>query len=136
MTTIYIYALADPGEPSVVRYIGQSAEPERRLMSHMNECAEPNQSARARWLRTLKAIGKHPLVTILDAIDWVGGMNPANDLERVWIARYAPARRLVNTWMNPYQEPVPEGELTVSGAPNLRYLKRQQALRRSIEAAS
>jgi hypothetical protein len=90
---VFIYTLADPAEPDRIRYIGQSADPSRRLRSHVCEARSGRKSHRASWLCQLLARECLPVLGILEeatADNWV-------EREQHWIAHFrAAGYRLVN----------------------------------------
>lgn len=67
--TIYIYALCDPQAPDVPRYIGQSYNPYQRLIAHWGSLDPHDRTARAQWIRELKAVGRRPVLMILAEAD-------------------------------------------------------------------
>lgn len=78
-----IYALRCPvsGE---VRYIGQSADPRRRLRHHLVEVGKHPHLAKSQWIAGLVSVGLQPE---LEVLEWV----PAGDAvaaERRWIAEF------------------------------------------------
>jgi hypothetical protein len=64
-----IYALVDPREPSVWRYIGRSFRPECRRFEHMHQSRLMRRSAtgKERWIRNLSSVGLLPSVVVLEA---------------------------------------------------------------------
>ena len=56
MKPVTIYALVDPREPNVYRYIGQTTFPERRLLSHLVG-SENGRGSKNEWIRFLRSEG-------------------------------------------------------------------------------
>ena len=63
----YIYGLLCPVS-NVIRYVGKSDDPYRRLREHMESC-ERNSHHAARWLAGLKRKSVRPAVVVLAEID-------------------------------------------------------------------
>jgi hypothetical protein len=101
VSLVYIYGLTDPDAPEVIRYIGQSIDPQARLKGHLSEGRSTVQSARAVWIRQLMVNGKEPLLHILATADEL----TAEQTEREHIALHAGNGRLVNTSHNGHQKP-------------------------------
>ena len=79
----YIYALVDP-RTQIVRYIGKSDRPKRRLSSHLSKQGLADKTYRAYWLRSLVSSGFKPEMICLQAVslkDWEGA-------EKYWIHYY------------------------------------------------
>lgn len=80
---VFIYALYDPRDISVVRYIGKTSDPIRRLSDHMRETGT---TRKCNWLAQLKSLGLLPIMEVVEGIldsndeDW-------QERERYWIAR-------------------------------------------------
>lgn len=85
----YIYALLDP-DTEVVRYVGKSDNPERRLLRHLG-FYEKKETHKTRWLRKLVNEGKRPLLKILEEVS----IEEWGDKERYWISMYK--ENLTNT---------------------------------------
>lgn len=78
---VWIYALACP-RTGLVRYVGQSADPERRLNSHLSNFA----AVRVReWVAALRADGTAPKLMTLHLV--LPGEN-ADDCERRYINHF------------------------------------------------
>lgn len=88
LRTEYIYALCEP-DTNVIRYIGKSTNPRRRLLNHMNDNGKCH---RTNWLQSLKRRGKVPGLMIIERIEIFkedDGSVPQWDWqwsERYWIA--------------------------------------------------
>lgn len=94
--TIAIYALCEPGDPLVVRYVGQTARGLAvRLDDHLKEArGRRRHTHREAWLRALLAAGIVPAIVQIDA---AATRDEANAKERAAIARHRAAGcRLVN----------------------------------------
>jgi len=64
---IFLYALSDP-TTNMVRYIGQSKNPEQRLRrSHLYK--KENNSVKFNWIQSLRRSGLIPLLTVLHEVD-------------------------------------------------------------------
>lgn len=79
---IYIYGLVCP-DAGVVRYIGKSINPDKRLIAHITAAVRKNYDHHtARWIRKLAKSGKRPELSILQVVqkgeDW-------RSIERAWI---------------------------------------------------
>lgn len=63
-----IYALVDPREPSVWRYIGHSFRPECRRFEHMHQSRLMLRGAtgKEQWIRNLSSVGLPPSVVVLE----------------------------------------------------------------------
>jgi hypothetical protein len=63
-----IYALVDPREPSVWRYIGRSFRPERRRFQHVHQSrrSRPGATGVERWIRKLSCVGLLPCTVVLE----------------------------------------------------------------------
>jgi hypothetical protein len=81
-----IYALIDPREPSIWRYIGRSFRPDRRRFQHMHQsrCVPHSTTQKARWIRRLSSAGLPPSVLVLES-----GipLRDARAREQFWIRR-------------------------------------------------
>jgi predicted GIY-YIG superfamily endonuclease len=62
MTEYVVYALYDPREPDHIRYIGFTADPDRRLIQHLKE---NSASYKSRWVQKLLRNGHQPHLVIL-----------------------------------------------------------------------
>src|SRR3569833_2024930 len=79
-----VYALVDPREPSVWRYIGRSFHPESRRLQHLHQSRRLRQGAtrKERWIRELSSAGLLPSAVVLE-----GGISlrDARVREQLWI---------------------------------------------------
>lgn len=64
ITTTFIYALTCP-DSGIVRYIGKSNNPSKRLYSHMTDGRKNHRHC---WLMGLKNKNKLPIVEIIDEV--------------------------------------------------------------------
>jgi hypothetical protein len=83
-STIWIYSLSDPRFPGIVRYVGQSKNPTKRLRSHVQDARGEPGNHRRYWLRTLIEAGVKPALTLIEECSeeaW-------QIRERHWIAYY------------------------------------------------
>lgn len=64
MRTTFIYALKDP-DTNLIRYIGKSDDPEKRLSVHL--CCK-GRNHRVNWVRSLTKAGMSPVLEILDEV--------------------------------------------------------------------
>lgn len=80
---IFIYALRDPRD-NVVRYVGSTANPRRRLNGHCCIGSAGSKAKRA-WVAELAATGLRPSMEILEATTGTG----YSEAESAWIACYA-----------------------------------------------
>jgi hypothetical protein len=68
----HIYVLVDP-RSGKERYVGASADPERRLEAHVREARGPCETAKCQWIRELDRAGLRPevrRVTSTPAQEW------------------------------------------------------------------
>ncbi|MEY9999117.1 hypothetical protein ABIA18_000915 [Sinorhizobium fredii] len=79
-----IYALVDPREPSVWRYIGRSFHPERRRSEHIHQSRGVQHGAAGKelWIRNLSLIGLLPSMVVLERDIQ---LRHANTREQFWI---------------------------------------------------
>lgn len=77
--TVYIYTLSDP-DASKVMYVGQTTVLSKRLYGHVNS-SKKNASRKDRWIQSLLAQGKNPLMTIVDECE----ESTATEIEEYWI---------------------------------------------------
>lgn len=80
---VTFYALRDPRD-NRVRWVGQTTNEKGRLAAHMN----PNladTSARAQWIRSLRADGLRPVMERLERCSLVPPGNPG-ERERHWMS--------------------------------------------------
>lgn len=90
---VYIYRLLDPLQENAVRYIGQSARPERRLTEHISRANCGDRGYLYNWLRKVLAAGAQPILEIVEEAT----VETFAERERHWIADYrSQGCRLVN----------------------------------------
>lgn len=80
---VFIYGLADP-ESTLVRYVGKSRDPRKRLLVHISDAKCGDKFALHNWIRQLIEKGLAPSLIILEESsqsDW-------NDAEQKWIKYY------------------------------------------------
>jgi hypothetical protein len=58
----YIYGLVDPAEPTRVRYVGRTGDPQGRLSVHCTTKGTPTYP----WARSVIELGRRPQLLILD----------------------------------------------------------------------
>lgn len=62
----YIYALINPLEPNIIRYVGKSDKPRERIKTHIYECKKPKQNTyKNNWIKSLLAKNIKPEMVIL-----------------------------------------------------------------------
>lgn len=88
--TIYIYTLTCPIE-NEVRYVGQSANAEKRLMGHLNK--KDSNLAKAVWIRAISEMRVKPILSILDTCH---NKKDAYASERTFISQYSQVSFLFN----------------------------------------
>lgn len=101
-----VYGLVDPEDRAHrIRYVGCTLHAEsylpHRLACHVQDAKRGSTSPRARWIRSLLALGRRPAIVALearpDACDAVEDSRAASDAERRWIASMgANGRDLLN----------------------------------------
>ena len=79
----FIYVLRDP-RTNEIRYVGKAADPARRLRAHCYGVRRQAHRYTARWIRSLKALGLKPSMTVIDA----GNGDGHGAAERAWIAEF------------------------------------------------
>lgn len=81
-----IYALVDPREPSVWRYIGRSFRPQCRRLQHTHQSRRVLRgiTAKERWIKSLLSAGLLPSALILE--DGIL-LRDARAREQLWIRR-------------------------------------------------
>lgn len=68
VSTVFLYTLEDPRSPGMVRYIGKTSSPVRRLRSHVSVCSSPSPSHKNSWISGLIASGVTPKMEILEEV--------------------------------------------------------------------
>lgn len=67
----YIYALADPRTPDVIRYVGKANKPKVRYGFHVRLIDAPKHDThKARWIRGLVKAGLMPVMQIIDCVTY------------------------------------------------------------------
>ena len=80
-----VYTLVDPREPGVVRYVGVTNEPDRRLREHRNRALSGEDRTHCgRWKRKLLTAGFMPVLTVLESGQGVGW----EEAEARWVAHF------------------------------------------------
>lgn len=79
----YIYVLYDPREPEVIRYVGWTTNPKRRLVAHIRE-AKVNKTYCQRWKQSLLKVGVVPEMKVMES----GFGSTYKDAEVRWISYY------------------------------------------------
>lgn len=67
MKKTFIYALKDP-VTGLIRYIGKSDAPKKRLCRHLNGAKTGEKCHRSDWLRYLQSKNQKPLIEIVDEV--------------------------------------------------------------------
>ena len=62
----YIYALVDPRDDTI-RYVGETADPEKRLMRHI---MRSKTACMREWIGELRAVDKAPRMRIVEVLDY------------------------------------------------------------------
>lgn len=106
---IYIYALTDPREPLVVRYVGQSSNLGNRFATHYRG-GDPQTKA---WVKDIIRQGFAPTISLLEETDDFNATN----CERKWINHYR------ETVLNIKAESVKDFEFRVSPIISLREME-------------
>lgn len=78
----YIYALYDPRDPLIVRYIGKAQDVDGRLRGHIKEAQDRVGYSlhRLNWIRYLLKAGVQPQVRVIEAVNKNWALR-----ERYWI---------------------------------------------------
>lgn len=87
-----IYALVDPREPDVVRYVGQTTRPAERLREHA-ERKNLGRADKEEWLDALAAAGVTPQMVELDRLPADAPRFQRDHYEAVWTFYFARERR-------------------------------------------
>ena len=83
--TTYIYTMADPLTPGVIRYVGKTTQAlNRRLSMH---CRDKAKSHKASWVMFLAKSGRKPVITEIEVVVSTD-QRAASDAEKKWIAHY------------------------------------------------
>ncbi len=81
----FVYTLHDPREPDVVRYVGWTTDPKRRLKAHVRDARSGRDVTRCGcWKKSLLTVGLLPVLTVIDS--GVGGGYGASEMR--WVAHF------------------------------------------------
>jgi hypothetical protein len=81
----FVYTLHDPFEPEVVRYVGWTTDPKRRLKTHLRDARTGrDQTHCGNWKRSVFALGVSPVMTIVES----GTGGGYGEAEMRWVAHY------------------------------------------------
>lgn len=83
MKQYYIYALVDPRCPEIIRYVGQTYNPQKRLKQHI-DYSKKNKTRRDKWIQSLIKNDIAPKMILLEITD----ENNSNEREIYWINNY------------------------------------------------
>jgi len=90
-----VYALFDPRDPEVVRYVGLTCDPPQRLTEHIDGAKGSRwgseNAAKNAWIAGLLADGVLPEMRILEVIsgtDWIEVKAEGSSRETYWISFY------------------------------------------------
>lgn len=84
-----VYALVDPLQPTVARYIGSSTHIVKRLADHARGYVPRSADGPKRaWLAKLKAEGRKPVAIVLERLDAPKASATMHAAERHWIERF------------------------------------------------
>lgn len=89
----YIYALQDP-DSNQVMYVGKTINPKNRFYGHIYD---KEDSPKHRWLQSLKAKGKKPLMTVIDEC----APSEVLMIEDEWIRAYSMLNPYLTNKANP-----------------------------------
>jgi hypothetical protein len=99
MSTVYVYALAEP-DTGEIRYIGLTEGLAYRFKHHMSNTELSKKNPRALWLRSLRDAGMEPRMIVLETLHDMGFWF-ALPVEKAWIKFYcAQGANLTNTIHN------------------------------------
>ena len=76
----FVYGLWEP-DGNIIRYVGFSRDPKRRLRDHLTVSSDKSNTRRRNWLRSLVARGERPVMRVLEA----STTERVADAERAWI---------------------------------------------------
>lgn len=83
---IHIYALSNPDDISDVKYIGQTTNPSKRLLSHIRQAKEKNYSlGKNEWIGECIKKNKQPIIS---SIDFSDNRIEASVLEMQYVAMF------------------------------------------------
>lgn len=81
----FIYTLHDPRAPDVVRYVGWTTDPKRRLKTHIRDARTGKDNTRCGdWKRLLLSAGILPVMTVIET--GLGGGHDAAEMR--WVKHY------------------------------------------------
>lgn len=81
----FIYTLHDPREPDVVRYVGWTIDPKKRLASHIRAARNLRDKTHCgEWKHSLLEVGVEPVLVVIGRGSGVGW----EEAERRWIRYY------------------------------------------------
>ena len=83
-----VYALVDPGEPTVVRYVGSSRHMAKRLADHAYSVSGKQDAERKAWVREMRKAGRTPVMVVLEELDAQKASFEMHYAERNWIERF------------------------------------------------
>lgn len=83
-----VYALVDPREPAVVRYVGSSRHMVKRLADHAYSVSGKQDAERKTWVRELRKEGRTPVMVVLEELDAQKASFEMHYAERNWIERF------------------------------------------------
>lgn len=63
----YIYTLNCP-DTNIVKYVGQSVNPKKRLQTHINKSNISTKTRKKAWIKGLSKCGKKPIMSIIDVV--------------------------------------------------------------------
>lgn len=75
----YIYTLSSPEEPEIVKYVGYTNNPNKRLNKHYTDSLKGKSKVKC-WVKGLRDKGMRPIMTVIDSFQTV---------EEVWEAEIA-----------------------------------------------
>ena len=81
--TIFVYSLTDPREPAVIRYVGVTANPQRRFRDHCTVSTKQD-TYKGRWLLSLIRDDIFPIMDIIETTNENGWV----EAEKRWIRHY------------------------------------------------
>lgn len=92
LRTWHVYTLHDPREPGVIRYVGWTIDPKKRLYKHISDAKlGRDQTYCGNWKRSLLRDGVRPILTVIET----GKGDGWKEAEVRWVAHFQ-GRRLTN----------------------------------------
>ncbi|QDT13407.1 GIY-YIG nuclease family protein [Planctomycetes bacterium K23_9] len=114
----HIYALADPLQPELVRYVGRTNNLDLRFRMHLSE-AESGFTIKDVWLMYLRYEGREPIISVLEQSEFSDSAVAekwAKTQEKVWIKEMAakePSLLNGSRWAShPDRKAIPKGVKT------------------------